>query len=118
MSFDAEIDERRALLRPGGGRAPIFRARHLVHAQLIAVIPAVLVGIDERRGTHLIMEFMTIGVGEFVFAGLTMFAVFCPLMVLIRLATEFPPERRALWAVPLSIALTLVAMWALLPAVS
>ena len=67
---------------------------------------------------HLIMEFMKDGVGTFIFAGLTMFAVFCPLMVLVRLATEFPPEKRALWVVPLSIALTLVPMWALLSAVS
>lgn len=119
MSFDGEIDERRALLRPAGSRrGPIFRARHLVRAQLIAVIPAVVLGMAERRRTHSIQGLMTYGLVNFVFAGVTLSAFLCPLLVLVRLSTEFPQEKWAAWAIPLSIALTLVTMWALLPAVS
>jgi hypothetical protein len=114
----ARFDERQALLKPSGKWGPIFRARHLVRAQVIAVLPSVVVGLNERWGYYRNVEFMVRGVWGLVFSSLALFVFVCPLLVMVRLATEFPREKWALWAVPLSIGLTFIEFWALLPAVS
>jgi hypothetical protein len=116
MPLDDEIDERHALLKPSGKPGPFFGARHVIYAQLFAVIPCIVIGRGETLGDNLVI--WVIRAGGVIFLPLAFFSVYiCPFIVLLWVVTEFPQEKWALWSVPLSFALSFVLLLALLPAV-
>ena len=94
----------------------IIKARNLVYAQLIAVIPSILIGQCEVWGYSELLETSICGVSiEPIVGVIAVSGLVFPYLVIALLMIESPGERRSWVALHLSITLSFVQIFAILP---
>jgi hypothetical protein len=118
MFPEEPIDERSAVRDPAPGLPFLIKARHLVYAQLIAVLPSILLGRCEVWGySRVLMSGLQGVVLQPVTVVLFFSMSFFPLAIFVRSMNESPREKWAIATLPLSLGLSFVQFLALFPLV-